>query len=447
MLRAFWFLIKLSLLAAAFIWFAERPGTVTIVWQGYEIEVAIGLVAALALVAVVAVLLFDRLWRALVSVPLDIRRWRVARAQEKGYDEITRGFVAVAAGDAGAMKRHVATARALLPGVPLTHLLEAAVNLARGDQDMARLTFEGMLDDKRLAFFGLRGLLTQALSAGDMAAAREIAARVEKLHPRQGWVLKTLFDLDVRDRRWDEAMALLPRLKKHAGLDASRARRFEQALLLAQSGKLAEGGDQARALKLARKAFAIDSSFVPAALAVAGHFQRQGKRRAAVSVIRDGWPRAQHPELARIWGLLAPVSPKKTLTERKRGEYEWMKELAELAPFAIESKRALGQAALDAELWDEARQPLSDAGDYRALARLEKAQTGSEQRVREWLEMAADAPAPARWVCSSCGHSAFDWGPLCPSCHGFDVFAWETPGLRPAAVLPAGRDLLPPPVF
>lgn len=447
MLRAFWFLIKLSLLAAAFIWFAERPGTVTVLWQGYEVEISIGLAAALGLAVLVALLMLDRLWRGLVSVPAGLRRWKEARRLETGYDEITRGFVAVAAGDPGAMKRHSHKARTLLPEAPLTHLLDSAVHLARGDRDMARLVFEGMLDDKRLAFFGLRGLLSQALSSGDRALAREMALKAGKLHPRQGWILKTQFDLDVRERRWDEALSLLPRLKKHAGLEAARARRLEQTLLLAAAGERADGGDRRMALKLARRAYALDAGFVPAAILAAGLLQREGKRRAAVAVLRDGWIKGQHPEMARIWGLLAPVSPKKTLAERKRAEFEWMKELAEAAPFSMESKRAVGHAALEAELWDEARQPLTDAGDYRALARLEKAQTGSDQRVREWLEMAADAPPAPRWVCRDCGHGAFDWGPLCPSCHGFDVFAWETPGLRTATAVSSTRDLLPPPVF
>lgn len=446
MFRALFFLLKLCLLAAAFIWFAQRPGTVTVVWQGYEIQTSIGLVMALVLFGAIVIILFDRLWRALIAVPASLRRWRGAQAREVGYEEITKGLVAIAAGDANQAQKHVRKAKTLLPDAPLTGLLTAAAALGKDDQVNAKLAFENLLDDKRVSFFGLRGLLTQALKSGDSAGALALARRAERMHPKQGWILKTLFDLEVRARRWNEARALLPRLRRFSGLEGKKSLQTEQTLLLALCEGEALGGNVAGALKLARRAFYLDAAFIPATLRTAELFHRLNRRRAAIKTIEAGWSMAQHPDLAELWAKLSPIPSNKTFGERQRAGYEWMRELYELAPHALEAKRAMGNAAMAAGMWEEARAFLQDAGDYRALAELEKSETGSETRVREWLEMAADAPPSKRWVCSSCGRSEFSWRPVCSICGSFDAFSWETPGLITGAS-PAAGELLPPPVF
>ena len=448
MFRALFFLLRLSLLAAIFIWFAERPGTVVLNWQGYEIETSVGFAAGVLGLGVLALILADRLWRAVIVVPAQVRRWRAQQARDAGYDEITKGLVAVAAGDARQAGRHARRARALLPDAPLTGLLNAASAASSGDAGAARLAFENLLDDKRVAFFGLRGLLTQTLTAGDHDGALELARRAEALHPRQGWILKTLFDLEVRARHWLAALALMPRLRRFSGLEPARALRMEQTLLLALCEETSSRGDTRGALKLARRAFALNPGFVPASLRVAELFHRLGKRRAAVSAIKTGWTQTQHPDLAELWVRVAPVARGKTQALRQKAEVDWVRALYDLAPFSVYAKRALGQAALAADMWEEARVHLHEAGDFRALARLEKAQTGSESRVREWLELAADAPPPQRWICGQCGHGEFSWGPACPSCHAFDALSWDTPGLRyQDHGNTRGGEFLPPPVI
>ena len=52
MIRVILFLAAVTVLAAGFVWFADRPGDVAITWMGYRIETSV-MVAALAIAGLV----------------------------------------------------------------------------------------------------------------------------------------------------------------------------------------------------------------------------------------------------------------------------------------------------------------------------------------------------------------------------------------------------------
>ena len=62
MIRILLFTLCVLAVAAGLAWFADRPGTVTVEWLGYQIETS-AFVGALAIVAVVVLLIL--LWAAL----------------------------------------------------------------------------------------------------------------------------------------------------------------------------------------------------------------------------------------------------------------------------------------------------------------------------------------------------------------------------------------------
>ena len=59
MIRVVRFLLAVAVLAAGFVWVADRPGDVAITWMGYRIETSV-MVAALAIAMLVLVLML--LW-------------------------------------------------------------------------------------------------------------------------------------------------------------------------------------------------------------------------------------------------------------------------------------------------------------------------------------------------------------------------------------------------
>src|ERR1700730_7538077 len=100
MIRVVVFLV----LTAAFanyvaIWLADHPAEVSITWLGYHAEPPIGiLIAGVAAVACATVLLWSLL-RMLVRAPRQIAVTMAHRRAARGQQAITRGLMAIGAGD------------------------------------------------------------------------------------------------------------------------------------------------------------------------------------------------------------------------------------------------------------------------------------------------------------------------------------------------------------
>ena len=110
-------LIAIAALVVAAVFLADHPGQVEIVWQGWQIETSVGVLIAAAVVAALAVALL--LWLITGSgSPRALLRRRRERRRRAGYQALTRGMVAVAAGDPQEARRHAAGPRRCSPSRP-----------------------------------------------------------------------------------------------------------------------------------------------------------------------------------------------------------------------------------------------------------------------------------------------------------------------------------------
>lgn len=452
MFQALSFLLKVALLAGAVLWFSRQPGTVEIHWMGYMIEASVGFAAAALAALLLAWTIVYRLWRAFVSVPAVFRRYRRAQLREKGYGAVTSGLVAIAAGDAGAAEKYARRAQGMIPDAPLARLLTAQAALLQGNAPRARAEFQALLENEQTAFFGLRGLLNDALAGKNMRDALTYIRQAEKLQPKRFWVVRTLFEMETRNRDWVKALATLKKAQKIGLFDAPTATRHRQAILCALAEESLRKGDRREALRTYRHAADLDVHFHPAVIGLGKTALAAGKRHLGTKYVIRGWSAAPHPDLADIWmKFKVPSRKSKSVYDEGRDGYSWMKQLYDFNPQNRESQRALGIAALDARLWREARTHLMQALDYRNLAKLERAETGNEAKAREWLEAATDNPPDPKWICGACGHVTLDWQALCRHCGAFNVYQWMIPSLdvreAPRKVAGLEPDLLTPPAF
>jgi HemY protein len=431
MLRALWFFAKIAIAVGIVIWLTLQPAQwVTITGFGYEVQIQAGLLLFIAFAALFIATKLDRIWRGFVSMPAVYRRYRWAARREKGYQTLTHGLVAVAAGDAEGAHRLSKRAESLIPHTPLTTLLTAQAALLKGDAAKARRHFMDLLDDKAAAFLGVRGLLNETLASGNHREALDLVRHAEKLQPSRAWVIRTLFDLETRHREWLKAERTLRKALKLGVYDVQTAARHRQAIWTAMAADAQAQEETAAAFQLARSALAIDPGFTPAAARAARLADERGKHRAALKIVEAAWAKNPHPELGMLWMLWAPASKRhKSIYDAGRVTYKWAQRLADLNPDHRESHRLLGQAALQVNLWKEAREQLQAGQDYRGLAKLEQEETGNEGKAREWLEMAHDAPPDPRWTCESCGHAAPEWQALCRHCGQFNMLSWITPSI------------------
>lgn len=452
MIRALPALIVVVILIAVAIFIADRPGTVELDWQGWRIDTNVAVLAlGVALIGMLAAGLFHLL-RRLITAPAAYLRWRRERRREAGFRALTQGMVAVAAGDPEEAMKHSRRADALLADPPLTLLLSAQAAQLNGDHDAARRYFSAMLERAETEFLGLRGLLMQALHAGDEAAALKLVERAKELRPKTPWVLHRLYQLRARAGQWAEAEATLVEAMGRKAVESATGRHHRAVLVHEQSRAAEMAGDTAKATALAEKAVAHDPTFAPAAIRLARLQNAQSRARRAIRTLLAAWKAAPRPDVARAFtALFGDEAP---LQRLKRVE-----KLVAANPEHPESHLALAEAALDAKLWGEARRHLMAAGasaDHptprlcRLMARLEEQEHSDVAAASAWLGRAADTPvADPAYVCAHCGAELADWSAHCPHCHEFGTLAWQTP--KRAAPAPLGQTAppaaLPPPML
>jgi HemY protein len=426
-MRALPAIVVIALLVAAAVFIADRPGDVVIAWQGLSVETSVGVVALGVLVGGLVVALIYNLLRWIVGGPRAWVRARRERRRRDGYRALTQGMVAVAAGDAEEAQKLARKADALLAEPPLTLLLSAQAAQLNGDESAAARYFTAMLERPETAFLGLRGLLMQAMKAGDEATALRLAERAKTLRPRTPWVLTSLLELQSRAGQWSAAEATLGEAERRKALPP-RESRHRKAVLLHQHAAEAEAqGRASDAMRLETKAHALEPEFAPIAERYAQMMNLRGQSRRARRALEAAWRAAPHPALAAAYRALYAEEP--PLLRYKR-----MERLAAAQPDHAESLLALAQAALEARLWGEARRHLAAAGAdgatpsarvCRLMAELEEAEHADAAAARTWLaRAAAGAPDPA-WLCQACGAESQSWSSQCAQCRGFATLAWS----------------------
>jgi len=445
-MRAIPTLILIALLIAVAVFVAEQPGAVSVVWQDWRIDTSIPVLVLAVLLVALAVMVLWGILRRVIAGPKAFSRRRREKRRHAGYRALTQGMVAVAAGDAEEAQRHARKADVLLAEPPLTLLLSAQAAQLNGDEDAARKYFTAMLNRPETEFLGLRGLITQALKKGERGTALRLTERARTLRPKTRWVLSSLFDLQAREGRWREAQETLTEAARRKAIPAAVARRHEAVLLYEQSREADAGGQPRMAASLVARAVSLAPDFTAAVRRHAEMLQREGRQRQAAKAIENGWRHLPHPELAEAWRAL---EPQETALQRvKRTE-----RLAAANPSHPESRLALAAAALEAQLWGEARtqlEPLLANGAAtarlcRMMAELEEAEHGDHALARNWLARAAVAPPDPVWLCGECMSETHGWAALCPHCGAFDTLRWKTPTRAVAIAAPEPPPRLAPP--
>ena len=436
MLKAFVYLLLVAAAALGLAWFADRPGSLTLRWLGYEIETSVFVAAVAVFAVVVLLLLIFGLISYLVSGPKRMARYIRERRRIRGYEALRRGMFAVGAGDEATAARFAGEARRNLPNEPLTKLLRAQSAQLSGDRGTARRIFESLSDEEDTQLLGLRGLFLEARHENSLLAAKQFAERAATLNPTLPWAVHALFDMQCRSRDWQGALETLALMRTHKHLERKTLERRRAVLLTAQAMELQETQAD-KALELASEAHRLAPSLVPAANIAGRLLAGQGATYKAARVIARTWQITPHPDLAVAYAFARPGdSPRDRLGR--------MKTLAAITPNHPEARVALAVAACDAHEWEEARnalQPLLAANPTARvcalMARIEGSQKRDAGRVREWLARAVRAPRDPVWMAD--GVVAEQWAPISPVTGMLDAFEWRTPPDSPQGV---GSDAL-----
>ncbi len=424
MLRLVLFLLVVSALAFGLSWLADRPGSLVIQWQGYEIETSVfRAIVILTVFLGLAIVLWSVL-RQIWNSPAAIGRFFNQRRQKRGFEALSSGMIAIGAGDRALATRYAIQARKTLPNEPLTHLLRAQAAQLSGDRATARRIFEAMLASPDTEQLGLRGLFLEAEREGDQEAARHFAERAMALNPKLAWPVEALFDIQCRKGDWKGALETLEVARRHHHIDKTVADRRRAVLLTAQAQEV-EDTDPDRAMTLALEAHYLAPDLVPAAAIAGRALAARGNTRKAARILQRTWKRSPHPDIATAYAYAR-------IGDSPRDRLDRVKQLAALRPHSIESAIAVATAAIEAKDWYTARHALdpllSNAPTQRVctlMARIEAEQHGDAGKVREWLARAVSAPRDPVWTAD--GVVSEHWAPVSPVTGALDAFQWRIP--------------------
>jgi HemY protein len=439
MVRVLLYLAVFAALAVGAVWLADRPGEVSVVWQGWRIDTSVALAAIAVVVLALLTMLGFGLLRFFLGLPSAFSFASRARRRARGFEAVSRGMVAIGAGDPVAAGRHAVDARRYAGNEPLTLLLEAQAAQLSGDRGRAEAAFKAMLDKPETRVLGLRGLFVEAKRRGDMAAARAFADDAVRRSPSLAWANDALLDFHTNAGDWQAARTAVERRAALRLADKADAKR-QRAVLLAAEALEARGNAPEKALAAALEAVKLAPGLTPAAALAGRMLAERGDVRKAVKLLEAAWKEVSHPDIAAAYLDVRPGDSAQDRLVRATT-------LAKLRPADPEGVLALAGAAIHARDFAKARstlKPLLAGGaSVRAcllMAELEEAEHGAAGRVREWLARATRAPRDAAWVAD--GLVSDHWMPVSPISGRLDAFVWTVPPATLGSQAPALDDVL-----
>ena len=423
MIRVVLFLATVGVLAVGLTWLADRPGQVAITWQGLQIETSVMVlvlaVASAALMVVLVVWALVSVWRS----PKRVRHALARRRRRAGQEAVTRGLVALGAGDARAAAKYAKLAQRVAGEEALSLLLRAQSAQMLGDRGGAERAFRSMVERAETRLLGLHGLYIEARRRNDATAARHFAEQAVKAAPAVPWAGQAVLEFRCAEADWEGALAILDVNRQHGFIDKPTYERHGAVLLTARALALEES-DPVVAKLLAVEATRFAPNLVPAATLAGRLLGEAGETRWAGKILQTAWRANPHPHLAEAYADLRPG-------ESARDRLARVRALVREPAGHIEGSFALARAALDARELVLARQslePLLLKPTQRVatlMAELEELQHGDVGRAREWMARALRAGRDPSWTAD--GFVSERWLPVSPVTGRIDAFEWKVP--------------------
>lgn len=280
----------------AALWVVENPGEVTMFWFGYRIDTSPAFLVFLAIALAWGFAYFYTLLYRMARAPKEFKTQRQLTHYRQGLAELTYGVAALATQDAANAEIHARKAQKLLGTTSMGLLISAQVAKSRGDAERTSALLTQLLEHPETEYVAARLLSDDASKQKSLPRALEMAERAYALNPKDLSALIAILSLQIKQRRWQEAAALLNR----APAKRSDIAYWRGLIHLAQGMAALENGKYEEALAAARQAQRSLKGFVPALLLVGRAYDAAHQTDRGVSLLMKAWKQAPHPQLATL---------------------------------------------------------------------------------------------------------------------------------------------------
>ncbi|WP_304163896.1 heme biosynthesis protein HemY [Phenylobacterium aquaticum] len=400
MIRAALAVVLVLAISVAVLALAGEAGHASIVWMGWRADLTAAALALITLIGALAALVFWRLLLWVIEAPRRAERARAETRRRQAGEVLTRGFLAVAAGDGIEARRLAAKAADLAEDAPgLVRVLAAQAAEAAGDTIAAQAAYSAMLGFPEMRLAGHKGLMQLAQAQGDRATALRHAEQAYGQARTARWAWRALLEAKLAEGDWDAARDLVKGALDRKIVSPIVAERGRAALLAASAAGLEtapEAKARAQAADFAAEAAKLQPGFAPGVVMAARLLAAQGKPTRGAQAIEAAWKVAPHPAL---WLAYRDLKTSETPPQRA----ERLGDLAALNPTARESRILAVEAALtggDPVRAAEAARALEaepvTARIAGLMARVAFA-GGRPDEARVWMARGVSAPREPDW--------------------------------------------------
>ena len=352
------YVVVLAILVAIAVWFAETPGAVSLEWHGWRIDTSVAMLFAIVAALLAIGTFLVRAWSTLVGAGRAFRDARKDKRMSRGLDALAKGFAAVRGGDPAAAVKAGREARSSLGDLAGVRFLDQQTERVSGNRSGASANARALLDEPTMELAALRDLAEIAQQAGDREGALAHALRALEWKPPPRWACTTVLDLQVALEHWEAAAATIERKDLQGAFDTADERILKSVLFSRAASATLAKQDFSSAIKWARKALSADPERVDASAALGRALTAEGKAKKAASELERAWAVIPHPLVLSAYLQIVPAEAPLARAGR-------VEKLVSGNPDHPESRLALADVALAAELWGQARsrlEPLLDTG-------------------------------------------------------------------------------------
>ncbi|MDJ0922449.1 MAG: heme biosynthesis HemY N-terminal domain-containing protein [Henriciella sp.] len=401
-------ILVVALAIVLVMWASRLPGGL-ILDLGMGTTYELGPVAALLglLLLSGAVILLWWFVSSTLSLPFRFSKSRKAAKVRNANKALADGLLAAEAGDAVLAGKLSKKAAQHADDDRLKLLLEARTAEVSDDWSGAERAWGQLarLPGGQLA--GLRGAASAASARGDRLSAETRAREALELKSDADWPFNSLFDSQVANGQWQEALNTLTTGEKRGNIKGDPLRRRRAVLYTALATSM-QNSERKEAQRLLAEAIRAAPGFPQAAWHGARQLMIDDKAKAAQNVLELGWKARPHPALAQLCRRLDPNAPQSTINTR-------LEALIAAHPDHRESRIIKAELAMSKQDWLSAVKALALLVEENPTARLclllEKALRGygDPSEADRWGRMAVTASREPEWSDIDPKGTAFDY--------------------------------------
>jgi HemY protein len=386
MIRAFLFLLILSIVAISTVWIADQPGDVVITWLGYSASMTMPAFAGLLIIGYVVVYL------AYVLLMFPVRLIRLlSKDRRKSRSS-----------DFTSVRLAVQTEGAILAEDPQAAVVfvKKLENVLGSQRDRAALfraqlsrmkgSVEGespylkLLTDPLTAPIGYRWLIDYNTEKDNLERALEFARKAISSDIKAPWVDRNLIDLLLQTNKLEEALAALDEAFKKNHVLLEEYKQLKVKLYMILFDRAATQDDKTAWLDKVLKI----TPLTPIISLKAARFYSKTHTTKALTIIEEAY--AQQPDWDLYQFYASLLNTKDTVDFLKR-----IDKLVKNQPATALSARVKGDACYKAKLWGQAKHELikyletTDPDVYIAnlMANIEK-YLGNIEASEQWTRKA-----------------------------------------------------------